>query len=103
MSIRSLVPRPTPRDLSAFAALSLVLGSPPSHRPSARSSPTTKAYAKFGDQDDYSAVPGGSFEEASTGWTFITSKLTLGNDGYNVIPGKRSGHSEAGSLRALRP
>jgi hypothetical protein len=90
MSIRSLVLGLRRGLLSAFAALSLVLGFAAVAQAECPLQPTTKAYAKFGDQADYSPVPGGSFEEASTGWTFITSKLTLGNDGYNVIPGKRS-------------
>lgn len=68
--------------------------------------PTTKAFAKFGDQADYSVIPGGSFENP-TGWTFITSKLAFGNDGYNVIPGQRSaaigGGFAAGMATAISP
>lgn len=107
MSIRSLGLGLRRGLAPAFAATSLLLGFATAAQAECPTQPTTKAYAKFGDQADYSTVPGGSFEEPATGWTFITSKLAVGNDGYNVLPGQRSvalgGGLAAGLATAISP
>lgn len=90
MSIRSLGLGVRRGFASAFAASTLVLGFASVAQAECPAQPTTKAYAKFGDQADYSPVPGGSFENGTAGWTLITSRLAFGNDGHNVIPGQRS-------------
>ncbi|MEH3052786.1 MAG: hypothetical protein PGN13_02105 [Patulibacter minatonensis] len=51
---------------------------------------TTKAFAGWGDTADYAQIPGGSFENGASGWTFISSKLLLGNDEWDVLPGTHS-------------
>jgi hypothetical protein len=107
MSIRSLGLGLRRLPLAALAAISVLLGSAAVASAECPAQPTSKAYAKFGDQADYTAVPGGSFEDGTSGWTFITSKLAFGNDGYNVIPGQRSvalgGGFAAGLATAISP
>ena len=51
--------------------------------------PTTKAFAKWGDDAEYSAAPAGGFETA--GWTLYNgAKITTGNESGGVSPGSRS-------------
>ncbi|MBJ7330235.1 MAG: hypothetical protein JHC95_10080 [Solirubrobacteraceae bacterium] len=53
--------------------------------------PTTKAFSKFGDTADYALVPGGDFEGGMEGWTLRGPvSVVNGNDGANVLPGKKS-------------
>lgn len=52
--------------------------------------PTTQAFAKFGDTADYSLVPGGDFEQGSSGWTYSNARPVAGNETAGVLPGKRS-------------
>lgn len=107
MSIRSLGLGLRRAPLAAFAAVSLLLASAAVASADCPLQDTTKAYSQFGDQAEYTAVPGGSFEDGTSGWTFITSKLALGNDGYNVLPGQRSvalgGGFAAGLATAISP
>ncbi|MBJ7330238.1 MAG: hypothetical protein JHC95_10095 [Solirubrobacteraceae bacterium] len=48
--------------------------------------PTTKAFARWGDTADYSALAGGGFEAGTTGWQLNTSttKIVADQDSYNV-------------------
>jgi hypothetical protein len=51
--------------------------------------PTSKAFAQFGDQNDYYLAPGGAFETltwASVGYV----DLSLDNDPFELAPGIRS-------------
>ncbi len=89
MSIRSLGLGLRQGIVAVAVACSFVLGFAAVAQAACPVQPTTKAFAKFGDQADYAPLPGGSFEQ-SAGWTLITSRFAAGNDGYNVIPGLRS-------------
>jgi hypothetical protein len=93
--------------LTAFASAGLLLPSAALARAECPTQPTSKAFARFGDQAEYSQIPGGSFEDAGAGWTFISSKVAFGNDGYNVLPGNRSaqlgGGIAAGFATAISP
>lgn len=52
--------------------------------------PVTKAFAKFGDDADYSLAPGGDFETGS-GWTLKSgAKFAPGNENLGISPGGRS-------------
>ncbi|MDO9398999.1 MAG: hypothetical protein Q7T71_20830 [Herbiconiux sp.] len=52
--------------------------------------PTTKAFAKWGDDADYSLVPGGNFENGSSGWSFTNAKIGTGNETAGVLGGLKS-------------
>lgn len=53
--------------------------------------PTTKAFAKFGDNADYSLAPGGDFESGAAGWTLTGgAKVVSGNENLGVKSGSRS-------------
>lgn len=92
---------------TAFAAVIVLLVPAALANAACPVQPTTKAFAKFGDQADYSQIPGGSFENGGAGWTFISSKVAFGNDGYGILPGNRSaalgGGLAAGLSTAISP
>jgi hypothetical protein len=58
---------------------------------------TIKAYARLGDDADYVAAPGGTFEHGQGGWTFSrktwpwdegkVARIVAGNDGNDILPG----------------
>jgi hypothetical protein len=52
--------------------------------------PTTKAFAAFGDNSDYSLIPGGNFESGSSGWSLSGSWVQFGNESYKVGGGTDS-------------
>ena len=49
-----------------------------------------KAFAAFGDTDDYFLSPQGDFESGATDWTLRGAVVGLGNDNLGVRPGHRS-------------
>lgn len=51
---------------------------------------TTKAFAKIGDNADYSLAPNGSFETGTTGWTLSNAKVVSGNETLGILPGAKS-------------
>ena len=57
-------------------------------------SPTsTQAFASWGDQNAYSLLPNGSFENGSTSWTMTGgAKVVAGNEPY-FLNGRRDSHS----------
>jgi hypothetical protein len=89
MSIRSLGLGLRRAITTALAATIFVLVPAAIAAAACPTQPTTKAFAKWGDTSDYAQIPGGSLE-GGKGWTFISSKLAVGNDGFNVLPGWRS-------------
>lgn len=62
--------------------------------------PTVKAYAQLGDDADYAAAPGATFEQGQAGWTFSkktwpwdegkVARIVSGNDGNAIQPGANS-------------
>ena len=45
----------------------------------------SKPFAKFGDQADYTPMPGGSFEAGTSAWTMTGgAKVVTGNESYQV-------------------
>lgn len=51
---------------------------------------TTKAFAKFGDEADYSLAPQGDFESGAAGWTLKNADIVDGNETAGVLPGRKS-------------
>lgn len=61
---------------------------------------TVKAYAAHGDNADYVAAPGATFEGGQAGWTFSkktwpwdegkVAKIIGGNDAFNIVPGGKA-------------
>lgn len=49
-----------------------------------------KAFAAFGDHDNYFLAPSGDFESGATDWTLRGAAVGLGNDDLGVRPGNRS-------------
>jgi hypothetical protein len=45
---------------------------------------TTKAFAAFGDNADYSLAPGGAFESGATGWWLAGASVVAGNESAKV-------------------
>jgi hypothetical protein len=86
-------PRPLRGTLAALlAAAGIVLFGIPA---AAQASPckaqsTTKAFAQFGDNSDYSLAPGGSFENGSDGWSLAGSWVQSGNETFKVGSGADS-------------
>jgi hypothetical protein len=57
--------------------------------------PTTKAFAVFGDQNDYYLAPGGAFETLT--WARVGNvELSLDNDPFELVPGIRSVRLDGG-------
>lgn len=53
--------------------------------------PTTKAFARFGDEAEYSPAPGGTFEQGNHGWELSKGASIIdGNDGAKVTAGTKS-------------
>jgi hypothetical protein len=46
--------------------------------------PTTKAFAAFGDNADYSLAPAGSFESGAAGWSLGGASVANGNESAKV-------------------
>ena len=64
-------------------------------RPSAPCSPSSKAFAEFGDTNDYYLAPGGAFETLT--WAKVGNvELSLDNDPFELFPGVRSARLDNG-------
>lgn len=75
------------RALALFAAVlastvAALLLSPPAHASSCGSRTTTKAFSRFGDNNQYFLIPGGTFESSLTGWSLSNAGLASGNETY---------------------
>jgi len=58
--------------------------------PSCAPSSSSMPFARFLDLSKYTAVPGGSFESAASGWTLSEAAVAAGNESYNVAGGSSS-------------
>jgi len=88
--------RPTSRKRTLGALLStlaVALIAVPTAQAACATTPTSKAFAAFGDNADYSLAPGGSFESGTTGWSLNGASVAAGNESYKV-----HGASDAKSL-----
>ena len=77
-----------PRGLRAgFTALLIAVAAfvvPAAAQAACTSTPTTKAFQAFGDNNDYSLVPNGGFEAGASGWSLSRSVVTAGNEPWSV-------------------
>ena len=81
----SLRPKHGRRALGAVVgALALGLIGVPAAQAACAPTPTTKAFAAFGDQSDYSLAAGGSFETGTPGWTLSGASVVSGNESFKV-------------------
>jgi hypothetical protein len=80
-------PKPLRGTMAAmFAGVALLLFGIPAaaQASSCKQAPTTKAFAAFGDNADYSLAPNGSFESGADKWSLTGSWLQSGNESYKV-------------------
>jgi hypothetical protein len=57
-------------------------------------SPLVQPFTQWGDNSDYVAAPGGSFENGAAGWTLNHAAVDSGNESYDV-----NGSSDSHSLK----
>lgn len=58
----------------------------------------SQPFAQFGDDNNYTPIPGGSFEPGSPSWSLSGgAKVVAGNESYNVAGGSHSLSLPAGS------
>jgi hypothetical protein len=66
------------------SSLALGLIAVPAAHAACAATPTSKAFAAFGDQADYSLAPGGSFESGTSGWSLNGASVVSGNESFKV-------------------
>ncbi|HTZ86317.1 MAG TPA: hypothetical protein VMB05_06590 [Solirubrobacteraceae bacterium] len=54
------------------------------------SAPTSNPFARFGDNADYSEVPGGTFEPGTEDWSLSNAAVISGGESYGVAGGSHS-------------
>jgi hypothetical protein len=67
-----------------LAGVALLLIGVPAAQAACTATPTTKAFAAFGDNSNYSLAPGGSFESGASGWSLTGANVVSGNESYKV-------------------
>jgi hypothetical protein len=78
-------PKPTKRVLGALlGALAVGLIGVPTAQAACTTTPTTKAFAAFGDTANYSLAPAGTFESGATGWSLSGASVVNGSESYKV-------------------
>jgi hypothetical protein len=81
----SFRPKNARRTLGAVVgALAVGFISVPAAQAACAPTPTTKAFAAFGDTSDYSLASGGSFETGTAGWTLSGASVVNGNESFKV-------------------
>ena len=82
------------RPLTAvLGAAALTLAVVPAADAACTATPTSKVFAAFGDNADYSLAPSGAFESGASGWSLTGSSVINGNE-----PAKIHGPSDSKSL-----
>ena len=78
-------PKHLRRSLTAIlGAAAVTLAVVPAAEAACTATSTTKAFAAFGDNADYSLAPGGTFESGATGWSLSGSSVANGNESAKV-------------------
>jgi hypothetical protein len=73
------------RSLTAvLGAAAVTLAVVPAAQAACTATPTTKAFAAFGDNADYTLAPAGAFESGATGWSLTGSSVVNGNEPARV-------------------
>jgi hypothetical protein len=62
----------------------LLIGVPAAQASPCKNGPTKTAFAAFGDNAQYSLVPGGSFESGASGWSLTGASVVAGNERWKV-------------------
>jgi hypothetical protein len=75
-----------PHRIAAIAAGTLLaaVGLPAVAEAACATTPTTKAFQRFGDNADYTLLANGAFESGTTGWTLTGAAVAAGNESYKV-------------------
>jgi hypothetical protein len=76
-----------------LGAAALTLAVVPAADAACTATPTSRAFAAFGDNADYSLAPAGAFESGATGWSLTGSSVINGNE-----PAKIHGAGDSKSL-----
>ena len=80
--------RPSRLKLRAFAAIAVAMlasiALPAVADAACPTTPTTKAFQRFGDMADYSLVSNAHFESGTTGWSLTKASVVTGNETYKV-------------------
>jgi hypothetical protein len=69
---------------AALGAAAVALAVVPAAEAACTATPTTNAFAAFGDKADYSLAPAGAFESGATGWSLSGSSVASGNESAKV-------------------
>jgi hypothetical protein len=82
------------RRLMAVAALAVAMAglmAPSAHAgllvktaPACQAQALVKPFAAFGDQSNYTMLPGGAFEDGAPGWSLSRASVVSGNESYKV-------------------
>jgi hypothetical protein len=67
-----------------LGAAALTFAVVPAAHAACATTPTTKAFAAFGDNADYSLAPGGAFESGTAGWSLSGASAANGNESAKV-------------------
>ena len=85
----SLRPARRARIATLAGALAIVLaGIPAAAQAACTATPTTKAFAAFGDTAQYSPVANGHFESGTGGWSLTGASVSTGNEPWYVRSSK---------------
>ena len=77
--------RPRQRVVAIMAgALLAAVGLPAVAQAACPTTPTTKAFQRFGDTADYSPLSNGHFEAGTSGWTLTGASVVTGNESFKV-------------------
>jgi hypothetical protein len=80
----------------------LLIGVPAAQASPCKATPTTKAFAAFGDNSAYSLAPGGSFESGA-GWSLTGAGVVSDNESYKVSGAGSKALALAATGRAVSP
>jgi hypothetical protein len=79
-----LRPRGLRTGLTALLSAVAVFVVPAAAQAACPSTPTTKPFKVFNDQNDYSLVPNGGFELGAGGWSLAGARVASGNESWSV-------------------
>jgi hypothetical protein len=82
------------RWIGAVTALACIAG--PGVAQACPDTPTSKAFAQFGDKADYSLAPGGDFEGGASSWMLGGNTLAAGNERFFAAG---AGHAQALTIK----
>jgi hypothetical protein len=93
--------RPT---VTALLAAAAILAVPAAAQAACATTPTTKAFAAFGDSADYSLAPNGAFETGAGGWSLTGASVANGSESFAVhAPGDSKSLAIAATGVAVSP